>query len=1157
MALSNRDRVGKAFELLAEGLRDPIDEVLTAALGPDWNQQMARDDAARHGDTAVRQASKDDVQLQLRMITERGRVFRNVLSRAHQAYAEILRAARNDWAHMKPFSSDETRRTLDAAEQLLHAVNSNDSAADVAQLRRDLEAEVVRSETRTSARRVEVQLSAGAGLKAWRDVVQPHDDVARGEFNASEYAADLHDVANGTASAEYQDPVKFFERTYLTEGLSDLLTKALHRLSGDTNASPIVNLQTNFGGGKTHSMLALYQLFSGRPAADFTQEVQELVAKSGVDSLEKLQVRRVSLVGIDLEAAKASFVDGRPGIRTIWGELAWQLGGAEAYDIVAEADKAGTNPGASLRELLRTYSPALILIDEWVAYARQLVGKENLPGGTFETQFTFAQNLTEAVKSVPGAMLVISIPASDTGGAAKADDIEVGGRNGQLALERLQNVVRRTADQWRPADKDESFEIVRRRLFKAPDANALNDINAIARKFVQFYASQHGQFPVEAEQPAYEARIARSYPIHPELFDRLYEDWSTLPRFQRTRGVLNLLSAVVHALWTSGDQSPLILSGNVPLDDARVSGSFTQYLEDQWKPIIDTDIDGESSTAARIDKARTNLGNKFITRRLARAIFIGAAPRLRQDRRGLGKLHLWLGTATPDDVIGNFGSAIDLLSQQATYFYDDAGQYWFDTQASVTKTAQGYVDQLKTKPEEIWAEVHRRLERGRHQHSLFDGIHVFPDGSGDVPDTEDLRLVILAPEHSYDKRKGPRGADSAAIAAAHAIVERRGSGQRINRNRLVFAAIEDADRDALFDAGATFLAWQQVKDRADDLNLTGARIRQAQQQVEKFERVVDDRINSSYVWALYPVQRDPTRPFTIDAVKAEATGKPIAERVGEKLQREGEIVEAYGTKNVVLNLHERLGSIWDGQGWIGVGDLWKYFNQYPYLPRLRDRRVLNAALTDDAGQGLVPDEYYALATGVEKSEDAAGGSPAAPAGEGTVKFTGLQLVDGSWQAGSFAVTDSTLVVRADLAAKQLAEDAVAAGSPSSGPGTAPFATQIGGAETWGGSGADQPGGEQGTTPAPVGGKSAVTLPALAALPHRFYGSVRLRADRYGQDFTQIAREVIDRLAGPGTRLEITVDIQAVRADGFTESDARTIRENADVLKFDEHGFESE
>ncbi len=424
---------------------------------------------------------------------------------------------------------------------------------------------------------------------------------------------------------------------------------------------------------------------------------------------------RVALVGTYLKAGSPIIKEDGTEVRTLWGELAWQLGGREAYDLIAEDDRAGTNPGEALRTLIVRYSPSLILIDEWVAYARQLVTDKELPSGSFETQFTFAQSLTEIVRSVPGVMLVVSIPASDTGTEGRGSDIEIGGANGQLALERLQNVIRRVADQWRPSSKDESFEIVRRRLFQAPNAEGLTTISAVARSFANLYRNNTALFPRDAASPNddYEKRIRTSYPLHPELLDRLYEDWSTLERFQRTRGVLKLVSSIVHELWASNDTSPLILPGNVPLDATTVNTDLTQYLEDQWKPIIDSDIDGPGSTAQQIDLDRPNLGQRFVTQRIARTIFMGAAPRIKSSRKGLDKQYLWLGTAIPGDTLGNFGNAVELLAQRSTYFYEEQGHYWFDTQPSVTKTANDYAERLREDVETVWNEISQRLRRRR------------------------------------------------------------------------------------------------------------------------------------------------------------------------------------------------------------------------------------------------------------------------------------------------------------------------------------------------------------------------------------------------------------------------------------------------------------
>lgn len=420
MAINNRDRIGKALELLSEGIYDDVDEIMTKTFQTrDWNKVWARQEAEKYGSKPLEMA-KNDVQTQLRAITEFGRYFNGLLSRSQQAYASELRDVRAKWAHMEPFTSDETIRALSTIELLLSAMDVKDSAADVRRIRDSLQRTVYEDHTRKISQNKTLMVAAGQGMKPWREVIRPHDDVASGRFTASEFAADLYQVAFDKSMREpgnaYGDPVEFFNRTYLTEGLKDLLTRAVKRLEGDNSGSPVVNLQTNFGGGKTHSLLALYHLFGDTSVSKLSSDVQDLVSKLGVE-WEPGNIRRVALVGTNLNAGKPDVKPDGTEVRTIWGELAWQLGGREAYDLVSENDRNGTNPGHLLDELLHRYGPCLILIDEWVAYAKQLVGHDDLPAGPFDNQFVFAQSLTEAVKTADHCMLVMSIPASDSGWA--------------------------------------------------------------------------------------------------------------------------------------------------------------------------------------------------------------------------------------------------------------------------------------------------------------------------------------------------------------------------------------------------------------------------------------------------------------------------------------------------------------------------------------------------------------------------------------------------------------------------------------------------------------------------------------------------------------------------------------------------------------------
>ncbi len=354
-------------------------------------------------------------------------------------------------------------------------------------------------------------------------MVNPHKDVASGCYQQAEFAADLWQVHLGEGSDEYRKPVEFFRRTYLTESLKGLLTGAVRRLA-DQGGDPVVQLQTNFGGGKTHSMLALYHLFSGTAPSELLG-IDAVLKDAGVAKLPA--VKRVVLVGNKISPGNPVTKSDGTVVRTLWGELAWQLGGKTAFKRIEADDEKATSPGDVLRELMKEYGPCLILIDEWVAYARQLHDagdastslSTGLPAGSFETHFTFAQALTESAKLAKRCLLVISLPASDTAGSphAQADDVEVGGERGRAALARLRNAVGRLEASWRPASAEEGFEIVRRRLFEPmTDPAQFKDRDVVARAFADLYRTQQQEFPPECRGSDYEGRLKAAYPIHPE-----------------------------------------------------------------------------------------------------------------------------------------------------------------------------------------------------------------------------------------------------------------------------------------------------------------------------------------------------------------------------------------------------------------------------------------------------------------------------------------------------------------------------------------------------------------------------------------------------------------------------------------------------------------
>lgn len=1108
MATSNRDRINKMFETLAVSLDDYIQRAVEPVMpkSADWPKLVAAQDHSK----GIKGKSYDarDPQVQLRMLTEKGTAklkkgwypFDDALGFTGVNFASELREVRNDWAHNKSFSDDDTYRALDTGERLAALIGAPEAADQIKEIRQGLR-RLTASKDDKKVLESAVVASGSEGLQPWRDVLQPHDDVSTGNFQAAEFAADLYKVAlGGDASKDYSDPVQFFSRTYLTEGLKDLIGRTVRRLSGDDNASPVINLQTNFGGGKTHSMLALWHLAAGTKLGDFPQELQESLNDTPYKDVGT--VNRVALVGNHISTVGSVKDDGTE-VNTLWGEMAWQLGGPEAFAIVAKSDADRTPPGEALHELLATYAPAVILIDEWVAYARTLVDRQDLAAGTFDDQFTFAQALTEAVKGTTGVLLAISIPASESGDdtIAAGNAEEVGGSNGLEALRRLQNVVRRIADQWRPATSGEAYHIVRRRLFQSPDAAALAAIDQTARAFVEMYTKNTGEFPEETRGGGYEDRIKETYPIHPELFDRLYGDWSTLERFQRTRGVLRLMSVVIHKLWEGGDPAPLIMPGSLPIATSDVNTELTQYLEDNWKAVIDTDVDGDNSTPAKIDKGKPLFGQRMTTRRLARAVFFGSAPTVGATHKGLESTRVFLGTAMPGDTIGNFHSALATLGDQATYFYASGGRYWYDLAPNISRRAADQAERVQIA--EVYAEIVRRLESQSSTRGSFRGVHVCPPDAADIPDTDSARLVLLHPKHTH---KG-KSTSSDALEFARVAVEQRGTTPRTYRNMLVFLA-PDVDRTGELEAATReFIGWSTICSQADDLDLTGSQRSLAEERREKASHKIELRLRDAYQWAIVPHGQ----PIELPVTKIDGDSESLAERVTRKLGNAGELADVHGPQLIRLRLDGDASKLWES-GYVAVGDLWRMYAEYPYMPRLRDRDVLEQGLV--APLMLWEQEGFALAD----SYDA-----------GAERFVGLWV--STDEAVPPQITDSTLIVKPELAVAQRAAETVAPG---------------------GGTGDVDP--VAGDTPGDGG--EGPTGPASAVGKTRYFGSKELTLGKMAGDINKVVAEILEPLAEvDGVELTITLQIDAEASGGFEDSKVRTVSENAATLKFEDSAFE--
>ena len=948
----------------------------------------------------------------------------------------------------------------------------------------------------------------GSKLPSWREIIEPHPDVAQGRYLNTDFAANLDDVARGGGPFEYRDPVEFFARTYITEGIKGLLIQTAKRLSGK-DGEPVLQLKTAFGGGKTHSLLALYHMARGGVSLEKLPNLQAVLGEAGFQQMPNARV--AVIVGTAIDPARFKRPTNLPGVtvNTLWGEIAAQLaisaGNPKLYDYVKEADKKGVSPGSNaLRELFDACGPCLVLMDELVAYAKKIYGIDGLPAGSFDNFISFIQEITEAVSASKNSMVVASIPESA---------IEVGeGEGGQKALEAIEHTFGRKESIWKPVAANEGFEVVRRRLFL--DCKKPEERDQVCTAFSKMYQDNQGDFPIDAREVEYRNRMISCYPIHPEIFDRLYEEWATLERFQRTRGVLRLMAAVIHELWMANDASAMIMSGSIPLDIPIIRDELIRYLpaQDTWNAVVDSEVDGKNSEPYKIEKSTTRYSNKMAARRMARAIMLGSAPTDRaQNIRGIEASRIRLGVIQPGENIADFNDALNTLRGSLSYLYADpsGNRYWYDTRPTLRKTAQDRSSQMASS--EVEYEIEKRL-RDLRKEAPFAGLHVCPASSNDVSDEQAVRLVILRPVDTYKQTK----LNCKAIVKAEEILNSRGTAPRTYRNMLAFVAPDEGLLPSLQKAMSDLMAWESIKTDSTRLNLDASQNAETANNISRCNEAVNSRLKEVYCWLIVPSIDNGADMKTIIWDTDRLVGaEPIVLKAAAKMIQNEQIITKWAPSLLKMELDNLL---WKDDNHIQVKKLWEYLTTYCYLPRLANFSVLESTIR----AGVASDEAFAIASSIN--------------GE---RYTGLR-----YNVSIMDVYPSDYLVKVLNALKQLNQERQ---------------------EEQGSQGAGTAGGSDGYTSTASAGSidhvaegqgGGTTTPPRQVGDTRFFMSVKLDNTRVIRDLQKYLDEVITHLSTTDScEVELSLEVSANAPNGFAPETVRTVSENCRTLRVDNFGFD--
>ena len=742
-----------------------------------------------------------------------------------------------------------------------------------------------------------------------------------------------------------------------------------------------------------------------------------------------------------------------------------------------------------------------MLIDELVAYIRQFPDGQVLSGGTFDSNLSFLQALTEAVKLVPNAIVLGSLPESE---------LESGSQRGVSALRALEKTFGRVQALWKPVATEEAFEIVRRRLFEEVKDGKARE--TVCRAFADAYVTEGARLPCETQESRYFDRLLQAYPIHPEVFDRLYEDWTTLDGFQRTRGVLKLMANVIYRLWKDDNKDLMILPGSLPLYDGASRNELTYHLGPGWDPVVEKDIDGERAETTALENKEPRFGAVNAARRVARTIFLGSAPSsvaTKAGIRGLDRGRVLLGCLQPGQTSSIYTDALGRLADRLHYLnssgdkVQEATRFWFDTRANLRREMEERKNRFDERSDvrTKLALIMNKLTAGI---PVFDGVHVFTPHA-DVPDDTALRLVVLNIELFFHRQEKHLAVDEILD-----FIRNNGSKPRYRGNRLIFLAPDQGSVGRLKDAIKVALAWGSIVDDVKEgrLNIDLLQKKQAEKELQSAEDVLPRVARECYKWLLCPGQHVPNEPkIEVEAFPLNTGGSGLGSEIERACTDNELVITAWSP----VHLRESLQTLYWKTDRPAVGALafWEDTLRYIYLPRLKNREVLAQAIA----KGSASLDFFGTAYGYHDG-----------------KFDGFTLGNANVQL------DDTLLLIEPGAAKSYDETNCAKTAVST-PGDAGWTTkEPGPTATW------DPKSENKPVP-PIPPEQPI-IPKAAS----FHGMAKIPAATAKMRLMEIADEIIAVLVtDPNATINVSIEIEVDFPNGPSDQVKRAVSENSRAL----------
>ncbi|HEV3383164.1 MAG TPA: DUF499 domain-containing protein, partial [Gemmata sp.] len=767
-----------------------------------------------------------------------------------------------------------------------------------------------------------------AKLKPWYDVVDLREDLRENRpLDASEFAVHIDQIRDGRAPKDYTDPQRFFDRTHVTGSLLDLGSQVVRRLSGiQLETSAVFNMATQFGGGKSHSLTALYHLASNGSRADRWKGVERILLKAGIKTVPDAAV--AVFMGKEFDSLKGRGGGVEPLRLTPWGEIAWQIGGAKSFAAIEQHEKEFIEPkGDAIRAMLPKDRPVLILMDEIISYASTYRKK-----GYGDRLYNFLDCLAETARGEKNVAVVVSIPASDLEYTAEdtADEARF-----KKMLDRLGKAIMMSAD-------TEIGEIIRRRLFE------WDGMNEDGKKTATAYAEwtiEHAAELAGIDADTIRERFNAAYPFHPSVLSVFERKWQSLSRFQRTRGVLRLL-----ALWVSHNhqdehrkatREPLITLGLAPLDNPTFrSALFEQLGSDSLEIPVTTDIIGKSDAhAIRLDKeAEEPVKKGQLHRKVATTIFFESNGGMSQGKAEASVPEIRMGVFGPDTNLADLENVLEGLGSTCYYLNWDRNRYRFGLTPNLNQilvSRRGSV-QAKAIDERIRQQTQKLFDKHSVEGSKQIDRKYNPTRSNDVPNRAVLTLVVFGLDMPAGEKK--------TNELMETIVRDAGSSGRTFKSALIFV-VPDAGQ-TIREAARNALAWEDIEDDEDTKKrIDSAQVKLLERNLANARRDLDEAIFRTYRHVYLLGRDNKLRAIDLGQITSSSAGS-LVELIIRELERNDEITQGVSPAKLVKAWPPSL-TEWSTKA---VRDA---FYSSPLLSRLLNPDSIKRTITDGVTQGFL------------------------------------------------------------------------------------------------------------------------------------------------------------------------------------------------------------